>query len=298
MEHDSARELLAEAATGRLDAGTAAAVQAHASACDECALTLRLAGTLQRAVREQGPGFLTTHPTSTALASRALAAEEQDPSARAAIDAHVAICPACAEDLAHARAMASAPLQAPVLAGPSRWRATMPLAAAAVAVLALSLPAYRGLVELPRVQHEQQTETQRLTADNQRLADQLRQRNTTPPAGGASRLLFLSDPVRGDGGTTPTLRPTPGASVVPVVIAADLTQGGSVSPRAAITVRVSRDGSEVWRTDTHLDAIWDDGAHIASLLVPAAVLAPATYELHVTTATGTTLYRTAFVIAP
>lgn len=297
MEHDSARELLAELATGRLENEVAADVRAHAEGCDDCALTLRLAQTLRREVRESGSSFLTSHPLSIDLADCALDAAGQSAETQAAIDAHVAMCPACAEELAHARAVAGAPLEAPVLAGPSRWRATMPLAAAAVAVLALSLPAYRGLVELPRVEQEAHTTAERLAADNQRLSEQLQHRDTSGPAGGPARLLYLGDPVRGEGDAVPALRPTAGAALVPIVIAADLTRDGMVTPATTLTVRIARAGNEVWRADTRLADIWDGDAHIASLLVPAVALPPATYTLRVDTAAGAPLYRTTFVIA-
>jgi hypothetical protein len=153
--------------------------------------------------------------------------------------------------------------------------------APALAVLAvlLAVPAYQGLVTLPR-ERARQSERAAATAPTP----------TPGPVawtGGGVDPLILEGATRG-AATVPAIRLRAGQPAEPVLFACDRPPGETVTLR----LTDARD-AVVWTQTATVSEIWSAEHHVVSLLVPAGALAPGEYRLAVLAGADRTPYASA-----
>ena len=209
MTHEQAMPLVSDWARGALDADRARAVESHVSQCLEC----QASAVAARGLHAEAARLVHTpsaHPSSDALAEYVNDPHAASITALARIGAHVRACPACREDVALMRAASRPAWWRAVLSawempgGRARW---LQPALAACALL-LALPAWRGLVELPR--ERAALEQRVLQAEQARVRAEARVRDLAPasmPAirGGGVAALVLQGVAR-NATALPTLK--------------------------------------------------------------------------------------------
>ncbi len=279
MDHDEASQHITEWVAGRLAEVDATAVAAHVAGCAACRAVAEAVRGVRAAVAEHGEHLFSAHPVPEALARFALAPGALALAELGALRGHLAACPTCARELALVRAAnAPAPLRALRAWAPARGAgAALLRPALAVLVALLAVPAWLGIVVLPRERARSREATHAAVH-----APAPAPRAAAPAwPGGAVDLLVLSAPTRAAAGAAPLVRLRPGQPAVPLLV--DLAR-----PRAdSLTLRViDAAGVTTWSLTAARDELWDARHGGLSALLPAAALDQGAYRLEIAPARG------------
>ncbi|HUK62236.1 MAG TPA: hypothetical protein VLV15_02845 [Dongiaceae bacterium] len=284
MDHELAATRITDWVSERLPAAEAEGVAAHVRTCASCAAAAEAARALRNAAREALPR--TSHLDPVTLARYTLTPDDLTVAEIGRCRAHLDECPECAREHELVRA-ANAPSLTRTLASwlppATEPRAVLAPALAVLAVL-LAVPAYQGLVTLPR--------------ERARHAGQAASSAPAPAAGpvawagGGVETLILESATRG-GATVPAIRLRAGQPAEPVLLECDRPPGDTVTVRLT-DVR----GGLVWSRVAAISEIWDPRHHVVSLLLPAAALDPGEYLLVLVTGRDGTHASARFRIEP
>ncbi len=279
MDHDDASQRLTDWVAGRLAEPDAAAVAAHVAGCAACREVAEAVRGVRAAVAEHGEHLFSAHPLPEALARFALAPDAVALPELSALRGHLAACPTCERELALVRAAnGPAPLRALRAWVPARGAgAALLRPALAVLVALLAVPAWLGIVELPRERARARQAVREAAVAPAPVA-----REAAPAwAGGAVDLLVLSAPTRGAEGEVPLVRLRPGQPAVPLLVELARPRADSLTLRA-----IDAAGVAAWSLTTARDELWDVRHGGLSALVPAAALGAGAYRLEVAPAGG------------
>ncbi len=285
LEHDAVVPLLLDLIQGRLDHEPSAGAWRHVSSCSECQGVIATTHRVVAGVTRHGAALFEDHPPADDLVRYAAAPPELSIQQLAVMREHVEGCPDCREELEFARRAHSDRPPAGSwgsgirgLRGAPIWGRLAP--AFAVLVALLGYPAYRGLVELPRLERSNATFERRVTA----LEGE--QRPALPPQpGGAVRLLYLTGATRASS-APPTITVGPGQPYQPVVL--ELEPDPSLLAReASVVLRNLPGGEAAWSLRAPLADLWDPSNRAISLIIPRDVFRPGDYEIELRT-TGET----------
>jgi hypothetical protein len=311
LNHDTAAPLLLAFTEGHLGEEEARGVRAHADACGACANVLRVDALLRADVERHGDAYFTPHPASADLVSAVLLDGRLGGEAREEIARHMTACTSCREEanlVRGATAEHAAPWWKRGWAAPPARAILVP--ALGALVIGLAVPAYRGVIEMPRVREEQaRTEAElgdaraqaRALAERLRAAERGRRVNAppAPPAvtGGLATPLYLLRPSRDGGEPMPEIAIRPGTTLLPILISYDPLADAALSPTRPLTidVRALRTGRRVWTLRVPARDAADPVYHTMTLLVPHEALSPGSYALTVRGAPrGEAEYRAEF----
>lgn len=268
MDHAMAADLVSDWVGGRLPAGQAAEVEAHVRSCDECRGVADIARAVRQEIATHGEGLFSPHPSPDELSRFVLDPDRLPLPALATIGEHLRACPTCASDSALVRRAGNLALGRRLAAWLAVHRTPSSLLRPAFAVLAIALvyPAYLGLVEYPR------------------LRDQARSANHATPApiawsGSGVDPLVLTPAVRGAEPSLPTLRVRPGQPAQPIFISREAPPGAD---RLNLMLR-DHAGAIVWQIEAPVAELWNPGAQVIAVLVPADRLHAGDYRLEMMT---------------
>jgi anti-sigma factor RsiW len=285
MDHEVAATRITDWVLERLTPSDARAVETHVGTCAACAEAATAARALRRTAGLGGRPS-TPHLEPLLLARFTLTPDTLAVQELAACRAHLDECPACAHERDLVRA-ANAPSWSRALAAwlpsPAAPRALLAPALGVLALL-LAVPAYLGIVELPRERGRHPGATTATTAPNANSAGA-----AGAPAwtGGGVDALILESATRG-AGVVPTIHIRPGQPVQPILFQCDRPEGESV------TLRLMGTGEVVaWTRVARTADIWDTRHHVVSLLVPVSNLVPGEYRLEVAATTPGAIPTTA-----
>jgi Putative zinc-finger len=279
LDHEQAATRITDWVSERLSPAEAERVAEHVRSCVSCTAAAEAARALRVAARETGPR--TPHLDSVTLARYTLTPADLTVTEIAGCRAHLDECPDCARERDLVRA-ANAPswtrALAAWLAGAPEPRALLAPALAVIAVL-LAVPAYQGLVTLPRERARHEASVVATPA--------VPVMHPSAWAGGGVETLMLEPATRGVT-TTPVVRLRPGQPAEPILFACDRPPGDSVTVRLTGT-----HDAVVWTHVTAVSEIWSAGHHVVSLLVPADALSPGEYRLELLSAPDQGLHASA-----
>jgi len=303
VDHEAAVPLLSEWARRRLAPEPAAAVGEHLRVCPECRDAAAMFRDVAAVASHKDSPLFAPHPTADELASLFLARGALDPDRRAAVAAHVRVCPTCGLEARTAgRAGRAAWWQgiAALLDPQAALRRSSPVPALARALvpafaaiaLILIYPAYLGIVEYPRARRvgEQAAADFKRSRDREAELRRTLSEPAQPPApsdrapwGGGMRALILSGTSRTPTDDRPEIALTPEQPWLPVLIDFDLPQAhANLAKLVVMTVERDADGATVWRQQGAARTIWDSANQVVSVAVPASVFAPGNYTLAIT----------------
>jgi anti-sigma factor RsiW len=311
MNHEAAVELLAEYARGTLGGAHRAAMETHLASCDECSGVVSLHQAIEREAGEFGPALFGSHLTPDALVALALSGASAPSADAAAMHAHIRACPPCAREWqvtqrAHREARLPWWQRAlPRRLAPEAFALRVLAPACAVLLVALSLPAYRGLVEFPALEREKgrvAAEAQDLRARTEALQRDLdaarRRGGEARPFAGGVNVLVLAPATRDVPPAPPVLHLRAGQDVQPIVLGCKFSNEDAETRRIVLTIAREGETKPVWRYEARAADMWDPVNRLVAVLVPARVLTPGRYELVLVDAkSAATLYAASFVVA-
>jgi len=285
VEHEIAEHLLEDWSAGRLPAERALEVEAHARACRECGPHADLLRAIRREISAHGEALFTPHPSADELAHLALEAETLPAVEAARLGAHLRACPSCAAErdlivtAARPALLRSLRTWLGDPAADGSWRTP----ALAVVVLALVWPAWLGLVEYPRARAA--------AAHAHAIA------TPTPAAapawdGGAASVLVLSGTARASAAAPlPVARLGAGQPALAIVVDRRLEAAGLLEVSLE-----DGSGRPTWQTRATAEQLWDAGAQVSALMIPAAALAGGEHRLVIALPDGHPLLECPFRI--
>ncbi len=288
--------LLSACAAGHLDEDETKHVRAHADECRECTAFLRVDTLLRSAIDQHGAAVFTPHPSSDDLVSAIVLDGRLDGAARAGIETHLAVCGACRADADLVRG-ATAPRTEPWWT--RVWRESrvpaIAIPALGACVIALSLPAYRSFVDLPRVRSDNERHVSELREARERV-EVLRTRldraekslvvvppPAAPPVGGLATPLYLPRTVRSGEDAVPTVDIRRSAAVLPILVSFDPQADGTAANQRVliVSVRSQRTGRVTWSLRARARELSDPAYHTMTVLVPSSAVRPGMYTLSV-----------------
>ncbi len=281
MTHRDVVPLLSDLLSNLVPEPQATEAWSHVGTCAECRQAVTAMHEVRAAVARGGANVFEAHPTSRDIVSFALEDPALSAEERSKIEAHVAQCASCSDEILltrRAEAATRRPGPGPISIPGSAIAWLAPALAAGLIILAF--PAYVGLARHPkllRAHEEAGRQLSELKAEQSRLSRELAQRQLTD-RGGAIRLLYLPATTRGVD-RVPSVAILPDQLWQPVIVQHRPFAGASPSGRMNVEVIRESNGRTIWSGAIEVVEAWDHELEALALLIPAKDLEAGTHRI-------------------
>jgi hypothetical protein len=281
MTHRDVMPLLSDLLTNQIGEPDATAAWTHVASCIECRQAVTAMHEVRAAVARGGVHLFEAHPTSQEIVLFALNDPTLSDDERNTIEAHIAECPTCSDEVLLTRRAESATRSGPggPISVPGGLVAWLAPALAAVIVM-LAFPAFVGLVRYPGLVREHQRVGSEIEGLRAEQSETLKEQTARDPLalGGAVRVLFLPATTRG-AESIPVVEQLPGQAWQPVIIQHRPFADATPSGHASVEVTREPSGTVVWRERVAIVQAWDSALGAVTLMIPTAGLDPGVFRI-------------------